>query len=400
MTVSWLSSSEITFGLVLRKQLDPIHIPPEQIAPPYDEMLGCLKQGKSEEEIIELYGLEYVQAAYDAADSVEGTPFDFLKVLATAYRREQQATQLERMTKTIRKGGDVTLGDVSEVFTENEDGDELIPMGELEIVDVKREPTGIDALDQELISRRNRDNRGIPLAQITVVGATPGAGKTTLAIKMAVRRAKLYKKKTAIFTLEMTNAQIALRAHEIDHTLTKEERNRVLLNDRTGITPGEIASLVTRAIKTDPEITMVIIDYASLLVDEEEESSISRMYRQMQRLAKQSAKIIPDGIALVILSQLSRANGGVMPKSNHLRYSGMIEAVAGMIILPWNPKGMLIEKQKPEDKLKPPPEGYAYLIIAKSKFGFGEQDGPFAIMLEMNGETGWGDESTSVTPIY
>ena len=135
MTVSWTAATEIAFGLVLRKQLDPIHLPPEQVASPYDGMLGLLKQGKTEEDLIEVYGLEYVQSAYDAADTVEGTPFDYLKVLAKAYRRDQQATILERTAKNIRKGADVTIADLYDAFPDprTEDEDEYTPMGEVEI---------------------------------------------------------------------------------------------------------------------------------------------------------------------------------------------------------------------------------------------------------------------------
>jgi replicative DNA helicase len=110
------------------------------------------------------------------------------------------------------------------------------------------------------------------------------------------------------------------------------------------------------------------------------------IYRTLSMLAKKT------GIPVVLISQLNRATytGGV-PKVNHLRYSGMAEAMSALILLIYNPSN-IYAGFTPTTELATV-LGYGYLIVGKSRFGF-KHGGPGAIQIGWSKEdaSGWADE--------
>jgi len=73
-----------------------------------------------------------------------------------------------------------------------------------------------------------------------------------------------------------------------------------------------------------------------------------------------------------------------------LRWSGLAEAMGALIILIYNPNQTFATQTK-DDSL-PTVSGRAYLLAAKSRFGFKEGN-PGAIQVDFDGKTSWGRES-------
>jgi hypothetical protein len=77
-----------------------------------------------------------------------------------------------------------------------------------------------------------------------------------------------------------------------------------------------------------------------------------------------------------------------------LRYSGMGEALASLVLFLHNPSQIYIQQA---DTL-PLEEGKGYIVVAKSRFGY-KLGGPGAVQLDFDGATGWGDEGYQWFPL-
>jgi replicative DNA helicase len=225
---------------------------------------------------------------------------------------------------------------------------------------------------------------GIIKAGLITIGASPGVGKTTLVLKLATSMVKKYKKKkVAIFTLEMTTGQITQRALEVAK-ITKEEKERILLGDSSFSISDIYATAARYAANED--LSMIAVDFADLLIEgEASESVMGNIYKTLSLLAKKT------GVPVVLISQLNRNTyTGGTPKVNHLRYSGMSEAMSALILLIYNPHNILVDTNGGKSELETI-EGRGYLIEGKSRFGY-KKGGPGAVMIEWDGAGGWGDE--------
>ena len=80
-----------------------------------------------------------------------------------------------------------------------------------------------------------------------------------------------------------------------------------------------------------------------------------------------------------------------------LRYTGMAEALAALVLFLHNPTQIFIESS---DAL-PLIDGRGYIIVAKSRFGYkdGRHSGVGAIQLAWDGATGWGDKEYGWYPL-
>lgn len=212
-------------------------------------------------------------------------------------------------------------------------------------------------------------------------------GKTTLMVKLMALQA-MHGKKVLMYELEMTRQQVTRRTIEVA-SIVPQYRKNIYVCDEI-LSPAEIFVEASRMVSADPAISMIAIDYMSLAVEEEDEPTITRAYKLMQRLAKNTRRPV------IILSQLSGQYTGNVPMLNHLRYSRMIEALAGMVFLLYNPNQVFSSMGK--DSRIPIIDGRAYIIAGKSKFGYRE-GGTGAIQVEFDPAKGWGDESLGWFPL-
>lgn len=201
---------------------------------------------------------------------------------------------------------------------------------------------------------------------INVIGAVPGAGKTSLLINIIINNAIRNNVPVLFFSLEMPSIEImtnmianyfqinsrALRQGSVDdeQELTiKEMRDRIKSNfviDDTGGISWQYVESKVRAFKSNNKIgsgqkILVLIDYLQLMQNSPEEwkgtndeQRISITCNQLTRIAKN------DNIGLVLLSQLSRPEKdrkNPRPRMSDLKGSGAIEACAILILLMFRP---------------------------------------------------------------
>lgn len=195
---------------------------------------------------------------------------------------------------------------------------------------------------------------GFQDSDLIIVAARPSMGKTALALNAAYNASLIQKKKTLIFSLEMSNAQIFQRFVALgaqvsmsklsNGYLDEEEWGRVGLvtsrlaestiyvADTPSITVMEMRAL-SRRLKASQGLDMIIVDYIQLIRgtrnNDNRQQEISDISRSLKGLARELQ------IPIVALSQLSRApeqRSDKRPMLSDLRDSGAIEQDADLVM--------------------------------------------------------------------
>ncbi len=225
-------------------------------------------------------------------------------------------------------------------------------------------------------------------ADLIVLAARPGMGKTAFVLSMARNAAVGYNRAIAIFSLEMTSVQLVTRLLSSESELPAEKLKKGdLLNHEWQQLNSKIQSLVkaklyiddtpaltifelrakARRMKQQYDIQLIIIDYIQLMQGGNDkgnrEQEISNISRSLKSLAKEL------NIPVVALSQLNRSvetRGGLKkPILSDLRESGAIEQDADMVIFIYRPEYYKIDEMEDGSSSA----GMAELIIAKHRNG-------------------------------
>lgn len=192
-------------------------------------------------------------------------------------------------------------------------------------------------------------------AQLIVVAARPGCGKTSFAMNIVANIAqKTPYKKIACFNLEMSTTELTQRlvcniAHvkmskALKGELNQEDIDRlwkakrvldesnIYIDDSALITPEEILSKCRRLSSQKNGLDLIVIDYLQLMSAKDRKDSkqqeISDISRSMKILAKELK------VPVIVMSQMSRAvekRDDKTPKLSDLRESGAIEQDADMV---------------------------------------------------------------------
>jgi replicative DNA helicase len=210
-------------------------------------------------------------------------------------------------------------------------------------------PSGLSQLDALL--------GGFQPSDLIVVAARPSVGKTSLALNIAQHAAVREGKKVAVFSLEMSREQLALRLLSAESGInprplqtgfvdeTDWSKIARVMNDMASApmwiddSPAlSVMELRTKARRLEAEqrgIDMVIVDYLQLMQAStpsrdgnrvQEVSEISRGLKQLARELK---------VPVIALSQLSRSveqRNSAEPRLSDLRESGSIEQDSDVVI--------------------------------------------------------------------
>ena len=242
-------------------------------------------------------------------------------------------------------------------------------------VQVTGVPSGWDDLDK-LTS-------GWQPGDLVILAGRPGTGKTSAAMNMAENAAIRHSIPVAIFSLEMSKEQLALRLlcsqsevglHKLrTGYLGNEDWPRlttgaglltqapIYIDDSAALSVLEIRAKCRR-MKAENKLGLIIVDYLQLMRSsipaENRVQEISQISRGLKALAKELA------VPIVALSQLSRAveqrGGSGRPQLSDLRDSGSIEQDADVVLFVYR------EIMYKPDTAEP---GKAQLIIAKQRNG-------------------------------
>jgi len=231
----------------------------------------------------------------------------------------------------------------------------------------------------------DRITAGLHPADLIIVAARPGLGKTSLCLNIAEHVAIRKRKSVGIFSLEMSKQQLVKRllcsearidAHRISTGyLNKEDWNRlsqasgdlsetkIFIDDSAGVSVTELRTKARR-LSLEHGLHLLIVDYLQLMTGsnqryENRTQEISQISRGLKAIAKDLK------IPVIAVSQLSRAvesrtGEHRRPQLSDLRESGSIEQDADVVLFIYR-----------EELTNPTEEnsGMAELIIGKQRNG-------------------------------
>jgi replicative DNA helicase len=225
--------------------------------------------------------------------------------------------------------------------------------------------------------------RGLNAGNLVIIAGRPGMGKTSLALNIAEHVAIREQKGVGLFSLEMSQEELALRilSSEADVAfgplrsghLSQKQWGRVIdsvktistsplfIDDSASPTLLEIASKARR-LKAEHKLDLLILDYLQLMQAggryENRNLEIAAITRGLKQLAKEL------NIPVIALSQLSRQperrSGDHRPQLADLRESGSIEQDADLVMFIYRDEIYNAES---------PDRGIAELILAKHRNG-------------------------------
>ena len=211
--------------------------------------------------------------------------------------------------------------------------------------------TGLIDLDRTIMGLNDSD--------LIIIASRPGMGKTSIALNIALHAAKTSGRTVAVFSLEMSREQLALRLLSAESFIDgkKLQTGRIkqdewrsladaaaaisasdlLINDDSTLSVAEMNAQCRRL----TNLGLVVIDYIQLMQSasgargyqaENRVQAVTEISRTMKIMAKEL------NVPVICLSQLSRANEkrtgerNKRPMLSDLRESGAIEQDADIVI--------------------------------------------------------------------
>ena len=196
---------------------------------------------------------------------------------------------------------------------------------------------------------------GLHPNELIIIAARPAMGKTAFAVNLAMNVAMNQDKAVALFNMEMSAEQLAMRmlasAGQIDQNKLKTGRlehndwkrvneaisrladSNLFIDDTPGMTIGEIRAKCRRLASSENGLSMVVIDYLQLINGSakyagQRQQEVSEISRSLKTMAMEL------GIPVIALAQLSRSVEGredKRPLLSDLRESGSIEQDADIV---------------------------------------------------------------------
>jgi replicative DNA helicase len=247
-----------------------------------------------------------------------------------------------------------------------------------QLFDKKEAITGVSTGFKDL----DEMTSGFQAGDLIIVGGRPGMGKTAFALNIAQHTAMNMRMPVAVFSLEMSKEQLAMRMlcseSRVDASrvrkgfIRKEEWSDltsaagrladapIFIDDSSATTALEIRAKARRLKKEHGGLSMIVVDYLQLMRSrgkfERREQEISDISRSLKGLAKELK------VPVVALSQLNRSvesRQEKIPSLADLRESGAIEQDADVIIFLY----------REELYNKAATKGAASIIVAKQRSG-------------------------------
>ena len=202
----------------------------------------------------------------------------------------------------------------------------------------------------------DRLTTGLHPNELIIIAARPAMGKTAFALNLATHAAMEQDKSVAVFNLEMSAEQLALRIisslgqlegfklrtgnlmnndwKRINEAISRLSKTNLVIDDTPGITIGEIRAKCRRLASSEKGLSLVVIDYLQLIsggknYGANRQQEVSDISRSLKTLAMEL------NVPVIALSQLSRSVEGredKRPLMSDLRESGSIEQDADIVM--------------------------------------------------------------------
>jgi replicative DNA helicase len=228
----------------------------------------------------------------------------------------------------------------------------------------------------------NRLTAGLQPSDLIILAARPSMGKTTFALNIAQHIAVVEKQPVAVFSLEMSKEQLAMKLlcseagvdnqrirtgnlvesdwPLLSRALGRLADSKMYIDDTPGISVMELRAKARR-IKAEDGLALIVIDYLQLMQGrgktESRQQEVSEISRSLKALARELS------VPVIALSQLSRAveqRTSKVPGLADLRESGSLEQDADIVCFLYR------DDYYNEDTEK---KNIAELIIAKHRNG-------------------------------
>jgi replicative DNA helicase len=223
---------------------------------------------------------------------------------------------------------------------------------------------------------------GLQPSDLLIIAGRPGQGKSGFLLSVAKNAALLHKKHVAVFSLEMSNEQVALRlisqqtgidsqhlrTGKLDenemglfvHSIEVLGDTQIYLDDTPAITPLALRTKCRR-LHMEYGLDLIIVDYIQLM------SSDTRTENRVQEVSyiSRNLKVLARELNVPVLAaaQLSRAveqRTDKRPVLSDLRESGSIEQDADIVMFIYRPD------QYEKDTVK---QNVAEIIVSKHRNG-------------------------------
>jgi replicative DNA helicase len=232
----------------------------------------------------------------------------------------------------------------------------------------------------------DRMTSGLQAGELTIIAARPSMGKTALAMNMVENVALHLKKAVAVFSMEMSGTQLAMRMigsvgrfdqHELRTGTFKDDdwsrmvdsvgrlnEAQLFIDDSAGLNALEVRSRARRLHRQCGGLSLIVVDYLQLMSgtgggrEENRATEIAEISRSLKSLAKELK------LPVIALSQLNRSvesRQDKRPMMSDLRESGAIEQDADVILFIYRDE---VYNPGIEEK-----RGEAEIIIAKQRNG-------------------------------
>jgi len=243
--------------------------------------------------------------------------------------------------------------------------------------DVTGVPTGYTKIDQM--------TSGLQSGDLIIIAARPSMGKTALALNIAEHVAVDNGLPVAIFSMEMSSTQLAMRMlgsiarvdqhkmrtgrlndkewGDLSDAMAKLHETPLFIDEGGALTALEVRARARRLKRQYSKLGLIVIDYLQLMAAsshvENRATEISEISRSLKAMAKEL------DVPVVALSQLNRAvdqRPDRRPVMSDLRESGAIEQDADVIMFIY--REVVYKPDLPEDQ-----RGLAEVIIGKQRNG-------------------------------
>jgi replicative DNA helicase len=232
----------------------------------------------------------------------------------------------------------------------------------------------------------DRMTSGLQGGELIIIAARPSMGKTALAMNIVEHVALNLKKTAAVFSMEMSSTQLALRMigsvgrvdqHKLRSGTFEESEwpklveavgklndSQIHIDDTAGLNTLEVRTRARRLHRETGGLDLIVIDYLQLMSgsaskrEENRATEVAEISRGLKSLAKELK------VPVVALSQLNRSVESRVdkrPMMSDLRESGAIEQDADLI--------MFIYRDEVYNPTNEASKGKAEVIVAKQRNG-------------------------------